>query len=118
MDNKYKSISENIFAILEKKGISQKELSDMTGIATSTICDWRKKGSIPSSDKVQKICLALDISSEELLGISQPNITKERIIRENSELWEFIELYDSMEDEQKKRILHYMIAMMKVEKEQ
>jgi len=60
-------ISERIFKIMEKKKISQLELSKKTGIAQSTISDWKTKKINPSADKLMKICDALDISIEELL---------------------------------------------------
>lgn len=36
-------ISERIFMIMEEKGISQLDLSENTGIAQSTISDWKRK---------------------------------------------------------------------------
>ena len=43
------NIYEKIFARLEELHMSQIELSRRTGIATSTISDWRKKKINPSS---------------------------------------------------------------------
>ncbi len=59
-------IGPKIFAILKERGISQKEFSKMTGIAESTICDWKRKGFNPSAGKISAICKALDISPIEL----------------------------------------------------
>lgn len=39
----------------------QKELSIRTGIATTTISEWRKKNTNPGSDKILLICAALDV---------------------------------------------------------
>lgn len=50
------TISERIFDILDKKGMSQKEFSLATGIPQSTISDWRKKNTNPASDKILIIC--------------------------------------------------------------
>lgn len=47
--------------------MSQVELSRRTGIATSTISDWRKKGINPQADKLVSICRALDMSLVDLL---------------------------------------------------
>ena len=60
-------IYEKIFARLDKLNISQTELSRRTGIATSTISDWRKKQINPQADKLWSICKALDMSLVELL---------------------------------------------------
>ncbi|MEI3197700.1 MAG: helix-turn-helix transcriptional regulator [Lachnospiraceae bacterium] len=47
--------------------MSQTELSRRTGIATSTISDWRKKQINPQADKLAAICKALDMSLVDLL---------------------------------------------------
>ena len=48
------TITENIFRILNEKNNLQKEFSEMTGVAPSTICDW-KKGKSPNSDKIDRM---------------------------------------------------------------
>lgn len=61
------NIYEKIFARLEELHMSQIELSRKTGIATSTISDWRKKKINPQADKLVTICKALDMSLVDLL---------------------------------------------------
>lgn len=61
------NIYEKIFARLEELHMSQTELSRRTGIATSTISDWRKKQINPQADKLVAICKALEISLVDLL---------------------------------------------------
>ena len=38
-----KTVSDRIFELLKEKGMSQKEFAAKTGIAESTISDWKKK---------------------------------------------------------------------------
>ena len=40
---KMKTISDKIFELLKEKGMSQKEFAQRTGIAESSISDWKKK---------------------------------------------------------------------------
>ena len=61
------NIYERIFARLEELHMSQIELSRQTGIASSTISDWRKKKINPQADKLVAICKALDMSLVDLL---------------------------------------------------
>ena len=61
------NIYDRIFARLEELHMSQIELSHQTGIATSTISDWRKKKINPQADKLVAICKALDMSLVDLL---------------------------------------------------
>ena len=64
-------IYEKIFARLEELHMSQTELSRRTGIATSTISDWRKKQINPQADKLVSICKALDMTLVELLCVEE-----------------------------------------------
>ena len=60
-------ISERIFYMMEKKNMTQLELSKRTGIATSNISDWKKKKTNPKADCLLSICDALEITPEQLL---------------------------------------------------
>lgn len=112
MENTDISVISKIFELIEKKHITQKELSDMTGISTSAISDWKHKGSMPSAANVQKICAALNVSPENLLGKHGDADKMSYVINKNDELYGFIELYQNTEESERKRILAYAIAMM------
>ena len=55
-------ISERIFKIMEEKGMTQLEFSAGTGIAQSTISDWKRKKTNPSAEK-QSIWIVFSNSS-------------------------------------------------------
>ena len=61
------TISQKIFALIDKRKISQKEFAERTGISQSTISDWKRKNTNPSSDKIIKICEVLQVTPYELL---------------------------------------------------
>ena len=61
-------ISEKIFELIFRNGMTQKEFSEETGISQSTISDWKRKGTNPSADKILKICEVLKVTPYELLG--------------------------------------------------
>ncbi len=61
-------ISERIFELMKERHISQREFSKRTGIAQSTICDWKRKKTNPASDKLVVICEVLQISPNQLLA--------------------------------------------------
>ena len=46
------TISERIFELIEKRGMSQKEFAEKTGIAQSSISDWKRKKTNPVSEKI------------------------------------------------------------------
>ena len=56
------TISERIFELLDKRGMSQKEFSEKTGIAQSSISDWKRKKTNPVSEKILIICSVLDVT--------------------------------------------------------
>ena len=66
-------ISERIFMLMEEKGVSQLELSAKTGIAQSTISDWKRKKTNPSAEKIMAICDVLDASPFDILQDTIPS---------------------------------------------
>ena len=80
MEKKYISPNSRIFELMRQRGITQKELSKRTGIATSTISDWKIKGTVPSSDKINAICAALNIGVEDIFVQIDNDEIKQRII--------------------------------------
>ena len=65
-----KTISDKIFELLKEKGMSQKEFAQRTGIAESSISDWKKKRTNPVSDKILIICEVLGLVHLWFLPIS------------------------------------------------
>ena len=92
-------IYEKIFIRLKEINMSQIELSRRTGIATSTISDWRKKQINPQADKLVTICKTLDMSLEDLLCDEDNN----QPIDEKY----LLELFRKSDLAGKKRILRY-----------
>ena len=60
-------ISERIFKILKDKNMSQNAFARQVGLANSTISDWKTKKTNPSADKIMDICIALEVTPEQLL---------------------------------------------------
>ena len=60
-------ISERIFKLMEDREVTQMEFSKATGIAQSTISDWKRKKTNPSADKIMIICNVLKVTPYELL---------------------------------------------------
>ena len=58
------TIRDRIFDKLDELNITQKEFSEKTGIAQSTVSDWRKKRTNPTADKIMVICKVLDVSNQ------------------------------------------------------
>lgn len=117
MEKKYIGPNYKIFELMRERGISQKELSKRTGIPTSTISDWKRKGTVPSSDKIIAICKALNVRVDEVFEQIEKDETNQRVITKQDDLWDFVCEYDEMEPAKKKRLLSYMMALLKVERD-
>lgn len=108
-------IYEKIFARLEELHMSQTELSRRTGIATSTISDWRKKQINPQADKLVSICKALDMTLVELLCVEEneeQTATNDYVSEENY----MIELFRQSDTQSRRRIISYLAFLMLVNK--
>ena len=106
-------ISERIFHVLEEKNISQKDFSVKTGIAQSTISDWKRKRTNPSADRILKICEVLKVTPYELL--SEQNVSSEGEVdfllpldRDETLL---LEGFRNLQSRQKDRLIGYLTAL-------
>ena len=101
------AIYEKIFNRLDELHMSQIELSRRTGIATSTISDWRKKKINPQADKLISICKALDISLVELLcdEDEESKTWTNDFVTDNHEI---IEMVNNSSVGIKRRVINYM----------
>ena len=101
------NIYEKIFDRLTELHMSQIELSRRTGIATSTISDWRKKKINPQADKLVAICKALDMSLVDLLCNGDEK--EEKVVQTDYMLDErqIVEVFRMADNETKRRLLRY-----------
>lgn len=101
------NIYEKIFDRLTELHMSQIELSRRTGIATSTISDWRKKKINPRADKLVAICKALDMSLVDLLCNGDEK--EEKVVQTDYMLDErqIVEVFRMADNETKRRLLRY-----------
>lgn len=59
---------DNMFTIMNNKGVSAKDLSNETGISAGNISDWKSGRSMPKAEALTKIADFLDCSVDYLLG--------------------------------------------------
>ncbi|MCR4764456.1 MAG: helix-turn-helix domain-containing protein [Lachnospiraceae bacterium] len=110
------TISERIFELLKKRGMSQKEFSERTGIAQSSISDWKRKHTNPVSEKILIICETLGVTPYELLSGtegegSRSNPSEMMLIDKNSENGRVICEFLSMDKGMQGRLIGYMEAL-------
>ncbi len=67
----------------EQKGLSQKEFAKRIGASNTTVSNWENGLSRPDVDTLGIICIVLDVSPDELLGINLPKgiyTTEEKLV--------------------------------------
>lgn len=108
-------ISQKIFELMKAKGMNQKSFALATGIAQSTISDWKTKGTNPAADKIMVICDVLGVTPVELLTSGdqfkayEPD--KAIIVEPGTEKYELIETIKKMDDAQVGRVMAYVKSM-------
>ena len=113
------TISERIFEYIEKRGMSQKEFAERTGIMQSSISDWKRKKTNPVSEKILIICEVLGVTPYELLGGTdgegdRSNPSKVILIEKDSEFGKAATEFLSMDKGMQGRILGYMKALQEM----
>ena len=108
-----KTISDRIFELLKEKGMSQKEFSVRTGIAESSISDWKKKRTNPVSDKILIIC---EVTPYDLLSGAEHTGNRSRtndtyVISKGTDIGVLVESYQQLSNEQQKRLMGYLDAI-------
>lgn len=113
-------ISERIFKIMEEKGIRQTDFSAQTGISQSTISDWKRKKTNPSSDKIMVICETLGVSPYELLQDNNRDNTSEmidyKVVSEGTDSYDLLVEFEQMDKSMRDRLIGYMDALIQGEK--
>lgn len=107
------TVSERIFELIRERGYTQKEFSRKTGIAESTISDWKKKNTNPVSDKILIICEVLDVSPYFLLSGAENKGERSRenrtfVVSKESDSGELVSYYDTLDEAGKKDALKYL----------
>lgn len=113
-------ISEKIFELIAERGMTQKQFAHATGIAESTISDWKRKKTNPVSEKILTICQVLDITPYELLSGTDGQGERSRmsdfiIVDKESELGQFLISYQSVDRKKQERIMGYVKALSDME---
>ena len=64
-----KIFGERVKQTLKEMGITQRELAFRLHVQTSTLCEWLNDHNEPPMQMIVEIALALDVSTDFLLGL-------------------------------------------------
>ena len=110
------TISERIFERLKQISISQKEFAELAGIRQSTISEWKKNRTNPSSDKILAICKALDVSPEWLLSGVDPAASRGKnqeyyVVDVETDTGFMVEGFNKLDKSRRDRLMGYIEAL-------
>ena len=107
------TISERIFKLMEERDITQMDFSKATGIAQSTISDWKRKKTNPSADKILIICKVLKVTPYELLQdtIQSMEELDYRVVTKGTMEYEILLDVEGLKKSQTERLLGYIEAL-------
>lgn len=112
------TIRDKVFYKLDELNMTQKEFSVLTGIAESTISDWRKKRTNPTAEKIMIICKALNVTPEWLLSDVEPEGNRGNprdwyAIEASTDSGQLITIFNSLDKSAQERLLGYAEALKK-----
>ena len=116
------TISERVFDRLRQLSMTQKEFARRTGIMESTISEWKKNKTNPSSDKILAICRALEVSPEWLLSGVDPAASRGKnqmyyVIDIDTDTGKLVAEFNQLDSSYRERILGYVEAFASIMKE-
>ena len=110
------TISERIFERLQQLSMTQKELAERTGIQQSTISEWKKNRTNPSSDKILVICETLDVTPEWLLSGVDPAEGRGKhqeyyVVQVDTDSGALLAEFNKLDKSRRERVLGYVTAL-------
>lgn len=116
------TISDKIFELIRERGMSQKEFSEATGIAQSSISDWKRKKTNPVSEKILIICEVLEVTPYELLSGTEGEGKRSTpsdfmVIDKNTEIGQFVVDLQKLEPKSRERLMGYFNALKDMEQD-
>lgn len=111
MSNEKKSIfARNLIAIRKAKGISQRDLANLSGISSRVIAYYETNSSIPSIDKLEKLATVLDVSMSDLID---PKKSDKETLKLNTRTIKKIQLLEKLTTEDQKKVMDYIKLLLK-----
>ena len=73
------SLGGRLYTIRTEKGFSKKDLAEALHISETLLEEWEADKTSPNLTNLQALCLVLEVSSDELLGLSQGLVKRQNL---------------------------------------
>jgi transcriptional regulator with XRE-family HTH domain len=92
------------------KGLTQAQLGDLVGVSNRVIAYYEKETQYPPSRLIIPLAKALEVSSDELLGMKEVKIDFDP---DKAALWRKLKVVEALPQIDQKAILHYIKTIAK-----
>ncbi len=114
------TISDRIFERIKQLSMTQKEFAKKADVKQSTISEWKKNKTNPSSDKILAICKTMDVSPEWLLsGIDPVKIRGKNktyyTVDLSTDTGILVTQFNKLDKQERDRVLGYVAAFVSMQ---
>ena len=102
-----KELNRNIKNFRDFRGMTQEDLASHVGKTKNVISNWERGDNNPDVDSVERICLALDVTPNEIFGWDKCKEYEEYVYKKEQKKIRIMEL-----EEQKKKIQYEIDNLM------
>lgn len=100
--------SRNLIAWRKKKGLSQRDLAQSSGISYRMVAYYETHSVIPPADKLDQLALALNVTVAELLN---PDLDTASIVQLNTRSLKKLQLLEQLTPEDQRKVMEYIKAL-------
>ena len=98
-------LAKNLTYYVDRSGKSQKELSEIVGVATSTFNDWMKGKKYPRIDKIEMLANYFGILKSDLIEDREKKIPSDKVELTEGEK-ALLELFKQVPEEKQRMVLN------------
>ena len=106
-----REFSQQLKEIMDKRGMTQSELCELTGISKSALSQYLSGAFKPKQERTYLLAKALRTTPEYLMGLTDdPEGNQEeieKIPQQDQMLEELMSIYDSITEEKRRELLNY-----------
>ena len=107
---KKSGFSKRLAEIRKKKGLSQRDLSKVTGISQRMIAHYETKADTIPVEKMAIIAKALKVSIDELVGVKE--LKEIEPVKQNTRILKKLEKIEELPKKDQKALLHFLDALL------
>jgi len=103
------SFGQRLASVRKARGLSQRDLANITGISNRMIAYYEAQSDRPPATKLATLAEVLKVSTDELLGIEETHIAEPA----NSRLWKRLMVVESLPPKVQRQVIDFVEVLAK-----